>query len=70
MEVHQVLETCKRFLPLDISAAGEMTHLFWGEVRQVLLSQVVRMQEQKQLLVVGAVAKKVWDSTMVVTVVE
>jgi hypothetical protein len=47
-----------------------MTHLFWGEVRQVLLSQVVRMQEQKQLLVVGAVAKEVWDSTMVVTVVE
>jgi hypothetical protein len=70
MEVHQVLEICKRFLPLDISAAGEMTHLFWGEVRQELLLKVTRLQEQKQLLVVGAVVKEAWDSIMVVTVVE
>jgi hypothetical protein len=70
MEVHQVLEICKRFLPLDISAAGEMTHLFWGEVRQELLLKATRLQEQKQLLVVGAVVKEAWDSIMVVTVVE
>jgi hypothetical protein len=47
-----------------------MTHLFWGEVRQELLLKVTRLQEQKQLLVVGAVVKEAWDSIMVVTVVE
>jgi hypothetical protein len=44
--------------------------LFWGEVRQELLLKATRLQEQKQLLVVGAVVKEAWDSIMVVTVVE
>lgn len=68
MEVHQVLDSYKRFLPLDISVVGEMMMylLFQGKVRQVLLLMVESLQEQQLLVVVVAVEKEVWDSAMVV----
>lgn len=62
-----MLDSYKRFLPLDISVEGEMICLlFQGKVRQVLLLKVESSQEQKQPLVAGVATKEVGDSKMMV----
>ncbi len=69
MVVHRVLDSDKRFLPLDILAVDEtMCLLFQAKIRHVWLLKVEDLQEQKQQLVVVLVAEKdVWDSATVVT---